>query len=239
MSEKGKGCGGRILGYIIAIGVFIALVAGGAAISSYVSSHSKQFSKADYEDMNALVASGEDLPTGKLGRLSIRWVLGCFAEEENYQSSYGIKFGSGKSYYYAVILDDMRIIAIQASDETEIQRLEKMTNDYEAAYNVYSLPSQDFEGRIDKLSNKEVKQYYDEALTAAGYKAYGSGFTIQYVTLNTAAIPTQNTLMYVGIGAAVIVALVLFFRSRNKKKQAETPAETQPDPYTNSNNFSS
>ena len=226
MSEKGKGCGGRILGYIIAIGVFIALVAGGAAISSYVSSHSKQFSKADYEDMNALVASGEDLPTGKLGRLSIRWVLGCFAEEENSYTSYGIKFGSGKSYYYVAILDDLRIIAIQASDEAEIRRLEQMTADYAAADDVYTLESQDFEGKIEKLSNKDLKKYYDDALSDAGFKSYTDMFSIQYLTLNTAAIPTQNTLMYLGVALAVIVAAFLFFRAR-KKKNAQPPE--QPD----------
>ncbi len=236
MSENGKGTGGKILGYIVAIGLFIALVAGGAAISSYVSSHSKQFSKADYQDMNALVAAGEELPTGKLGRLSIRWVLGCFAEEENYQTTYGVKFGSGKSNYYLAILDDMRIIAIQASDETEIQRLEKMTADYEAADDVYTLSYQDFEGRIDKLTNKELKQFYDEALTTAGVRSMGNLFSVQYVTLNTAAIPTQNTLLYVGIGVAAIVIVVLIVRARNKKKQAAAPEGGQSGP-SDSNDF--
>ena len=227
MSEKGKGFGQSLLRYVIAIAVFILLGAVIAFVSSYVSSHGKQFSKADYKDLNPLIESGEELPVGEWGRISIRWVLDVFAEEENSYKTYGISFKAGKSEYYLAVLDDLRAIAIQAADETEIARLNQMSEEFWAVEDYETLPARDFEGKIEKMTNKQLLGYYDEILTQAGFKDADSLVNIQYLILNTAAIPTRNVLMYVGIGALAVIAVIVILRMRKKSRQEDAPTLEQ------------
>ena len=227
MNEKGKGIGKGILRYVIAIAVFIVLGGVFAFVSNYVNSHSKQFAKADYKDLNPLIEAGEDLPVGEWGKLSIRWVVDVFAEEENSYNTYGVKFSMGKSEYYLAVLDDFRAIAIQAADETEIARLEQMSADFWEAEDIYTLSAQDFEGKIEKLSNQQLKGYYDELAEYVGLKDPDSLVNIQYLILNTAAIPAQNTLLYVGGGVLAVIAVLVVLRMRKKSRQEAAQAEEE------------
>ena len=229
MNEKGKGIGKGILRYVIAIAVFIVLGGVFAFVSNYVNSHSKLFAKADYKDLNPLIEAGEDLPVGEWGKLSIRWVVDVFAEEENSYNTYGVKFSMGKSEYYLAVLDDFRAIAIQAADETEIARLEKMSADFWEAEDIYSLSAQDFEGKIEKLSNQQLKGYYDELAEYVGLDDPDSLVNIQYLILNTAAIPAQNTLLYAGAGALAVIAVLVVLRIRKKSRQEAAQAEADQD----------
>ena len=225
MNDKGRSIGKGILRYVIAIAAVIVLGGVFAFVSNYVSSHSKMFAKADYKDLNPLIEAGEALPTGEWSKLSIRGVVVVFAEEEKFYNTYGIKFSMGKSQYYLAVLDDLRAIAIQAADATEIVRLEKMSADFWDAEDIYTLSAQDFEGKIEKLSNQQLKGYYDELAEYLGFTASDSTVKIQYLILNTAAIPSQNTLLYVGVAALAVIAVLVLLRMRKKAKQETAQAD--------------
>lgn len=230
MGDKGKQVGAAIGRYVIFILVGIVLVAGYSGISSYVSSHSKQLAKGDYQDMNALVEAGKDLPANEFGRLSIRWVLGSFATEENSVSSYGAKFSAGKSSYYLAILDDFSTIAVQAADSGEIKRLEAMAADFSNADDIYSLAAQDFEGKIERLTNSKLKSIYDEALEKSGISGKDM-FTVKYLILNTGAIPGQNILLYAVLPLAAVALLIfVLVRLRKKRKEEDAPAAPPAEP---------
>ncbi len=164
------------------------------------------------------------------GRLSIRWVLGSFATEENSVSSYGLKFSTGKSSYYLAILDDFSTIAIQAADSGEIKRLEAMAEDFSKADDIYSLAAQDFEGKTEKLTNTKLKSIYDEALEKSGISGKDM-FTVKYLILNTGAIPGQNILLYVALPLAAVALLIfVLVRLRKKRKEEDTPTAPPAEP---------
>ena len=222
MSGKGKG-GGAVLRFIVMLGLGFLVVGVYALVSSYFNAHSKQFAKGDYKDLNPLVEANQELPVGEFGKLSIRWVFGNFASEEESVSNFGISFSAGKSQYYLAVLDNRTVIAIQANDQDEIQRLERMCKAFAETDNAYSLSAQDFEGKIEKLTNTKLKGYYDDALLASGLKT-DSSFTVKYLKLNTGAIPGQNILLYFVLPAAVVVIWIIS-RNRSKKKQQAAQAQ--------------
>ncbi len=171
--------------------------------------------------------AGKDLPVNEFGKLSIRWVLGSFATEENSLTTYGATFSTGTSSYYVAVLNDLSVIAVQATDKSEIERLDAMTKAFSKADDVYSLTGQDFEGKIEKLTNTKLKGFYDDALRTSGIRGKDY-FTPKYLILNTSAIPEKNILLYVVLPLAAIVVLIVVIVRGRKKRKAENASNAAP-----------
>ena len=175
-----------------------------------------------YTDLNPLVAAREELPVGEWGRISVRFVVGEFASDAD--ASYGFQFDSDRGHYYIAVLNSFQIIVIKASDEAEHERLQKMCDDPWDYGNLSSLTGgQEFAGKIEKLSNWDLKQYYDktlsyieEELSEQGMANLRKIMNAQYIILDTGAIPPRSILRCVGVGVLAIIAGIVMVRMRKK-----------------------
>ena len=207
---------------LVVLAVAYSLTTGGFA------SIEKSMVQGGYKDLNPLVEAGEDLPAGEWGKISIHWVLGGLADEEVTDIFRSYKDNTAQYAYCLVVLDDLRAMAIKTADETELARLDAMSEDFWEAEDIYTLSAQDFRGRIEKMSDTQLIEIYDETLSFLGYNEADSPIRIQYLILDTSATPARYPLLLASIAAlaVILVAGLALIRSQNKREAVRAAVQT-------------
>ncbi|MBO4837908.1 MAG: hypothetical protein J5493_00870 [Lachnospiraceae bacterium] len=230
VKNEAKGIGFAVL----RIGLVFAAIALIAVLVLGFRSHSSRYTKdVEYTDMDPMMANDETLPEGEFGKVTVRWILGSYASEEKSLSVLGIPFKSGEYQYYLVITPDLSLITIRTSDKDEIAQLEALADQYGSARTqkqVEAIPGYEAKGKIEKIKEKELKQYYDETLDEIGFNAR-SGMKKSDLLIDSSAIPGRNVLLFVvlPIAGLVILAIVGIALGKRRKQAAAAAQAAVPE----------
>ncbi len=212
--------GAKSIGFaVLQIGLVIAAVALIAVLVLHFTSQSGRDTRnAGYTDMDPLLEKGEPLPEKEFGKLTVRWILGSYASEE------------GGYEYYLAIAPDLSLITIRTGDKEEIAQLEALADQYGNAGSqeqVDAIPGYEARGRIEKIQEEELKQYYEETLDEIGFDAI-SGLKKSDLLIDSSAIPDRNVFLSVVlpvIGLAVLAVLAAVLRKHKKQQTAASEKE--------------
>ena len=217
---------------LIRIGLAAAVVALIAVLVMGFRANSSRYTRnIDYKDLDPLMGTGQTLPEGEFGKLTVRWVLGSYAEEKDNIGFWGIPFKSGEYQYYLAIAPDLSLITIRTGDRAEIAQLESLADQFASVSSekdLNAIPGYQAKGKIGKLRDKEVKDLYEEAWDDIGFGP-GSGVTRSDLMIDTGALPDGNVLLYIVLP---IVGLVILATSAavliRRRKKAAGKAGTAP-----------
>ena len=209
--------------YIVVALVVLGMISGG---QGWLHAHNRFLRQGDAPSLNDTIARGEDFPMGEFVKLDVKGVLGSYATNTASTESFGASFESGKDHYYAVVLEDMRIMTIIASDKEEMRQLDALS-DAVAAYDgdegVFSdaeFPSYTIVGKLETLTDQEVLTYYNRALESIGIRSDNADITT--IALNATSPRLTNILLYfVAPIAALILVVVLARRSQKRREEEE------------------
>ena len=216
----------------VRIGLVIAAAALIAVLVLNFTSHSGRYTKnIEYTDMDPLLEKGETLPEKEFGKLTVRWILGSYASEDKNISVLGIPFKSGEYQYYLAIAPDLSLITIRTGDKEEIAQLEALADQFGSArtqQQADAIPGYEARGRIEKIQEKELKQYYEETLDEIGFNAR-SGMKKSDLLIDSAAIPDGNVFLYIvlPIVGLVVLAIIAVALVKHRKQAAASGAALQ------------
>ncbi len=207
---------GTVLRYVIGFAV-LALVAVGMNI---VHQHGSFLSEGDTVDLDEKLAAGEELPMNEFVRLEATFILDTFASADNTLNG----VSTGKDTYYVIVLKNQDVIAAKAASKDHIAVLDKGTQDSMDYLNkkLASFDDIPLEGKLVRMDNTELKGFFDEAMTAYGFRDADSLVTPRYLVLDMTAVRVANVLLYLVVpAAAVILAVVGTVLIRKKRKAAK------------------
>ncbi len=231
MKNEAKGIGFAVLriGLGIAVAALIAF-----AVLAYRSHSGRYTQNVEYTDLDALMEKGEALPDQEFGRLTVRWILGNYATENDDISFLGIPFKTGEYRYYLAIAPDLSLITVRTSDKEEIAQLEALADRYwEAATQkeLEAIPGYEARGKTDQLKEGKLKTFYDETLDEMGYEP-GGRLKKSGLMIDTGAVSDRNAMLFIILpifGLIVLIIVVIAFRMRRKPtgapRQEGAPAE--------------
>ena len=227
----GNGKGSSFLGIIIGILVVGLIGYGITNLSRTVGENNNSQRKADVS-LNDYIAKGRDLPVGKYVSLDVRFVAGPYATNTHTETTNFIFTAtSSEDSYYVAMLDDNTIMAICTSNKEEKEKLDKLAKWWDS---VEGMPKTgevlqlqgDLKEMPEKSDNdKELMGYYKDFLRSANISPYDS--SVHYLVLDTRA--GRDGIYIWLIGGAAVLILILWIRSRSKKKAAaNTSAAANP-----------
>lgn len=241
MSEKDtkrtrRGFGSMILSYLLYAIVAVAVIALFSGGQNWLHSHNRVFREGSAENLNEIIAAGQELPMDQFVSLEVKGVLGTYATNTTSNTSNlsgGAKFTSGVDYYYAVVLEDGRIITVIACDRQDTDGLNAVSDALDAYAGSGSLfddpafPSYTITGKLRELTDQKVIGYYNSTLSAAGFDSASFGYTT--IALDASAVRTDRVLLVVGAVALGLVILILARRSARKREQEEERLRREAD----------
>ena len=221
--RKNKGSAiGFTIGRIVVGLIVIALVAGGFNLFH---KHASFLSQGETVNLDELLAKGEDYPVGEFVHVDAPFVLDVFAKEENTMN--GVT--SSEDYYYLIMLQNNAAIAVKAGSVDDIAVLDKGTDDSIAYLNkeIEMFDDIPLDGKLTKLTDSKITQYFDEAVQEYGFKDADSKIKPEYYVIDMTAARAGNVLLFIVLPVAVIIAVIVVISIVRKKKKK---AAAQPQP---------
>lgn len=221
---KNGGFGSRMLGVLVYIIVGIVIIAIFSGGQNYLHQHNSFLRQGDAPSLNEMRARGEAFPEGQFVSLEVKGVLGNYATNTSSTETHGAKFQTGVDYYYLVVLEDLTVITVIASDQEDIRQLDALV-DAVNKYNGTSLfsepdfPSYTITGKVQELKNKDVLRYYDEALSYGGFD--NSYFNVTHIAVNASDVRTDKVLLYIVLPIAALILIAILIHRRNKRNREE------------------
>lgn len=222
---KNGGFGGRILGYLVYIIVGIVIIAIFSGGQNWLHQHNGFLRQGDAPSLNEMRARGEDFPEGQFVSLEVKGVLGNYATNTSSTETHGAKFQTGMDYYYLVVLDDLTVMTVIASDEEDIRQLDALVeavSNYDSDISPFAdpeFPSYTITGKVEELTNKDILRYFDEALAYGGLNdAY---LTITHYAVNASAVRTDRVLLCIVLPIAALILIAILIHRRNKRIRDE------------------
>ena len=221
---KNGGFGSRMLGVLVYIIVGIVIIAIFSGGQNWLHQHNGFLRQGDAPSLNEMRARGEDFPEGQFVSLEVKGVLGNYATNTSSTETHGAKFQTGVDYYYAVILDDLTVLSVIASDQEDVRQLNALAEAQEqyTGDNLFqdpNFPSYTITGKVQELKNQEVLRYFNEALPAS--ILYNSSFTVTHYAVNASDVRTDRVLLYIVLPIAVLILIAILIHRRNKRNREE------------------
>ncbi len=185
-------------------------------------------------DLNTMTR--EDFEEGRFVEGTINCLYDEYAYMEEYNSTLGIKHNERVTdHYYIMPLDsslenensDVVYVSVRLSKTSMVQTAETMINEFWSALETGTVPdnwtTMEFSGRIEKLDNEELLDFYyewlmygEESTDRAAYSNNVCMYTLSYYspTAHSTLLPTAIVIM--GIGAVVAVVGILLVKRENR-----------------------
>ena len=223
MKGKGKSFLALIVFFVLGGLVVFGLTNGYRAINE----NNNTQRKADIS-LNTYVDSGEEFPVGKYVSLEVRWVIGPFGTYTTTSTSHGMTATSNVDYWYVAVLEDGTFMAVSTRNTAEREKLDRMS-DWLLGVEGFPRNGETFtlQGKLKKLTNKDMKGIYEKFMTQAGVSLTDS--RIRYLVLDTSAGREQLWIIIIAAAALIVIGLVAF--SKIRKKKAEERAAEPENPY--------
>ena len=224
--KKAKGAALAIVLRLVGGFLIVALLAVGF---NFFHQHSSFLSKGETVDMDALLDEGKDFPVGEFVHVDAPFILDQFASEKS--TINGVT--SGEDTYYYVILKSRTAIAVKAASVDDIAVLDQGADDTYAYLNdeLDMFDDIPIEGKLVKMTEKELIQYFDEFTEDYGFNDADSTIKAEYYIIDMTAARGENVLIYIIIPLAVLVVVIVIIsrvRKAKKKKAALAAAEMPP-----------
>ena len=224
----GNGKGSSVLGFIIGILVVGLIGYGISNLSRTVGENNNNQKKADVS-LNDYIDSGRDYPVGKYVSLDVRWVSGPYATNTHTETTNFIFTATtAEDNYYLAYLEDGTVMAICSSNKEEKEKLDKLSTwlnsvegfprTGEVLHLQGNLKEMTEDGATSEIkkNNQDLMSYYKTAVVRAGLST--SDKRVHYLVLDTTA--GRDGIYIWLIGGAAVLILILWIRSRSKKKAA-------------------
>lgn len=208
-------------GRIFVTAIFCIIIALGMFALNYrymLSGKAKSINKMLYDSHYEL--DSDTILAEKYCMLTINSCLGGFAERE------GKVEGANGDTYYIALLDDNSVMAVKVNKAEDIDKLDTITSETYASKDFYSEHTLTIEGRVNELYDKDLTEFYDDALKQLGIKdAENNKVKIRYISIDA----TDNNRMLwfffiVLFGGGVIVlfgdAIVTAISKAEKRRLA-------------------
>ena len=233
----GKGKGGSFLWIIVGIALMGLLGYGLTNLQRTVGENNNNQKKADIS-LNDYLKDGRDLPLNQYVSLDLRWVTGPYATNTHTETTnFFFTATSSEDEYYLAYLEDGTVMSVCTSNKEEKEKLKKLAS-WTVAANGFPMNGEvlHLQGELKEMTEKndnekELMGYYKDFLERSEISQFDKK-RVHYLYLDTRA--GRDALYVWLIGGAVVLVLILWIRSRIKKKKAAPPPA---DPYQTQESF--
>ncbi len=218
----------RVVGFIVFFvlaGLFMYGVNGGLR---FIRENNNTQRRAEIS-LNDLVNRSESFPVGKYVGLDTYWIIGPYASETSTETSNGIKSTTQELQYYFAVLEDGSVMTVASENRSELEAMNRIS-DYLLSVEGYPKDGESIhlQGNLRKMTKTDLVRLCDQyALKIFNLSSTDS--RLRHVYLDTTA--GRDSMYLILAGAAALVIIVLFARSKLKKKELPQP-EPQTEPQT-------
>lgn len=188
------------------------------------------------KNLNAAVYTGEAPEKGEDVTLTVRFVLGNYAETKHRINGF---IPAGTDQHYAIVLEDGSVMGLTLKNSSDIEKLEKMAVTTWAYFNgdtdEYPMETIEFTGSITTMDT-QIRKFYHDALSKAN-------ITTEYFTniYELALDATDSRLSRFGVAGLILLFAALcfggFFGSKKRYNQLKNvqaiARENAADPSLN------
>ena len=205
------------------VGNVICVVLFGVMVVVYLLTQSNVMFCTNPQDLMDLIEEDGEPTKGEYVKVNVDAVVDWYAETEHKINGF---IPAGKEWHCILWLEDGSFISMTVKGKKTYELVEEIMQDTWTSLDLqadYLHTPVVFKGRISSIS-PEVRDYYDDALSYAGISEY-DGYKIYYVDINTTTNTLSAWLMFLGVVAIEVGAVLLLIKEIKHNKQIKAMPE--------------